>query len=72
MKIKKEDMWLNEKINEYNDDPKNTIIDMLISTIDIMVQYKDNPTSKVSKGIFDSCIENNKLFLIEIGVIPNE
>ena len=42
---------------------------MLATTNDVMLQYKNNQTSKAAKGVFDACIEHNKLFLIEIGVI---
>lgn len=61
--------WLKEKFWEYEQDPKEALGNMLAITNDVMIQYKNNPTSKAAKGVFDSCIEHNKLFLIEIGVI---
>ena len=42
---------------------------MLTTTNDVMLQYKNNPKSKAAKSVFDACIEHNKLFLIEVGVI---
>ena len=64
--------WLKEKVWQYNEDPKEALENMLATTNDVMVQYKSNPTSKVAKGVFDSCMEHNKLFLIEIGVIDKD
>lgn len=61
--------WLKEKIWEYNQDPKDVLENMLATTNDVMLQYKNNPTSKAVKGVFDACIECNKLFLIEAGVV---
>ena len=34
-----------------------------------MRQYKNNPTSKAAKALFDACIEHNQLFLIKVGVV---
>jgi hypothetical protein len=34
-----------------------------------MKQYQKKPESKAAKGVFDACIEHNKLFLIEVNVI---
>lgn len=64
--------WLKEKVWEYEQDPKETLENMLATTNDVMLQYKNNPKSKAAKGVFDSCIEHNKLFLIEVGVIGAE
>tara|TARA_R110002051_G_C8322503_1_gene435174 strand:- start:66 stop:278 length:213 start_codon:yes stop_codon:yes gene_type:complete len=61
--------WLKEKIWEYEQDPKEALENILATTNEVMLQYKNNPKSKSAKGVFDACIEHNKLFLIEIGVI---
>lgn len=61
--------WLKEKVWEYEQDPKEVLENMLATTNDVMLQYKNNPTSKAAKGVFDACIEHNKLFLIKVGVI---
>lgn len=61
--------WLKEKVWEYEQDPKEALENMLATTNDVMLQYKNNTTSKASKSVFDACIEHNKLFLIEVGVI---
>ncbi len=61
--------WVEEKVWEYEQNPKEALENMLSITNDVMLQYKNNPTSKAAKGLFDACIEHNKLFLIEIGVI---
>ena len=60
--------WLREKIKDYNIDPKQTLEDMLESTTYVMTQYNNNPNSKVAKGIFESCIKHNKLFLKKISL----
>ena len=67
--MKNTEDWLKEKVLEYEQDQKKTLENMLTTTNDVMVQYKNNPTSKAAKGVFDACIEHNKLFLIEVGVI---
>jgi hypothetical protein len=61
--------WVKEKVWEYKQDPKEALEDILSTTNYVMLQYKNNPTSKAAKGVFDACIEHNNLFLIEIGVI---
>ena len=61
--------WLKEKVWEYKQDPKEALENMLATTNDVMLQYKNNPTSKAAKSVFDACIEHNKLFLMEVGVI---
>ena len=61
--------WLKEKVLEYEQDPKEALKNILATTNDVMLQYKNNPTSIAAKGVFDACIEHNKLFLIEVGVI---
>jgi hypothetical protein len=63
--------WLKQKVLEYEQNPIETLENMFAVTNDIMIQYKNNPTSKAAKGVFDSCIEHNKLFLVEIGVVDN-
>jgi hypothetical protein len=70
--MKTTEEWLKEKVWKYEQDPKETLKDMLITTNDIMFQYKNNPTSKAAKGVFDACIEHNKLFLIEVGIIDDD
>ena len=64
--------WLKEKVEEYEQDPKEALENMLATTNNIMHQYRNKPTSKVVKGLFDTCIEHNNLFLIEIGVISSK
>ena len=61
--------WLKEKVFEYNNNPKESLENMLASTIEVMEQYKNNIDSKAAKSVFDSCIVHNKLFLNKIGVI---
>ena len=61
--------WIKEKVWEYEQAPTEALGNMLATTNDVMLQYKNNPTSKASKDVFDACIEHNKLFLIEVGVI---
>ena len=61
--------WLKEKVWEYEQDPKEALENMLATTVDVMKQYQNNPQSKVTKGVFDACIEHNKLFLIKVGII---
>lgn len=61
--------WLKEKVWEYNENPKEALENMLVITNDVMLQYKNNPTNKAAKSVFDACIEHNKLFLIEVGII---
>ena len=61
--------WLKEKVWEYKQDPKEALENMLVTTNDVMLQYKNDPTSKAAKGVFDACIVHNNLFLIEVGVI---
>lgn len=63
--------WIKEKIWEYEQNPKETLEDMLATTNNIMLQYKNNPTSRAAKGVFDACIEHNNLFLIKINVLSN-
>lgn len=61
--------WIIKKIEEYNNDPINTILDMLATTTNAMELYNNNPTSKVAKGVFDAHIEHNNLFLKELNAI---
>jgi hypothetical protein len=61
--------WLKEKVWEYEQDPKEALENMLATTTDVMKQYQKKPESKAAKGVFDACIEHNKLFLIEVNVI---
>ena len=63
--------WLKEKLREYKQNPKEALENMLITTNDVMTQHRNKPTSITAKGIFDACIEHNRLFLIEIGVIDD-
>ena len=39
---------------------------MLCSTTDVMYQFINNPESKAAKGVFDSCLECNKMFIKEV------
>ncbi len=61
--------WLNEKISDYEDNPTEALEDILSYTHDVMIQYQNDPTSKAAKAVFDSCIDHNKIFLIEAGII---
>jgi len=58
--------WLKEKVRAYEQNPKETLEDMLVATKDAMLQFLNNPTSKAAKGVFESCIEHNTLFLNKI------
>ena len=64
--MKTTEEWLKNKLLDYKNNPKETIEDMLINTTDIMQQYNNNPNSKATKGISESCVTHNQLFINEI------
>lgn len=64
--------WLEERVWEYEQDGHEAIKNMLVTTHNVMLQYKNNPTSKAAKGVFDACIAHNKLFLIKVGIMDND
>lgn len=60
--------WLEEKISAYNKNPKEALEDMLSTTTDVIEQYIKNP-SIATKGVLDSCLVHNKLFLQKVGIL---
>lgn len=58
--------WLEEKVWEYNEDPKEALRNMLSTTTDVIEQYIKNPNI-ATKGVLDACMEHNKLFLQKVG-----
>ena len=39
--------WIKEKVYSYNENAKEALEDMLVTTNDVMLQYKNNPTSYI-------------------------
>lgn len=58
--------WIFEKLQEYKDNPIETLEDMLINVSDIMVSYRIDPSNKAVSGLYDSCIKHTNLFLEKI------
>ena len=44
---------------------------MLISTTDVLQQLSENPKSETAKGVANSCIHHNNLFISEIIKTPS-
>ena len=65
--MKTTEQWLEEKIEDYNENPDEALKDRLLSTIILIEQYVKSP-SRTTKSMLDSCLHHNKLFLKEIGV----
>lgn len=59
--------WLEEKISNYNENPKEALEDMLYITNNAIKQFINNPDSYATKGLLKSCMLHNKLFLEKIG-----
>ena len=64
--MKSTEDWLNEQLENYNEDPINSLNDILYTTTDIIEQFLNNPNSNASKGLIESCLKHNKLFLQKI------
>lgn len=62
------EQWLEEKVSAYNENPKEALENMLTVTTDTIEQYIKNP-SIATKGVLYACLEHNKLFLKEVGII---
>lgn len=60
---KESKIWLNGKMNDYNNNPTETLESLLNNTTTIMNQYLKNPTSEAAKSVLKSCVEHNQLFL---------
>lgn len=58
--------WLNEQLENYNEDPITSLSDILYTTIDVTEQFLNNPNSNAAKGLIESCLKHNKLFLQKI------
>lgn len=61
------EQWLEEKVSSYNENPKETLEDMLLNTTDVIEQYTKSP-SIATKGVLDACLEHNKLFIKNVGI----
>ena len=55
------DQWLNEKLAAYKNNPQEALLEMLITTTEVMEQYLQSP-SPASKGLLEVCVEHNNLF----------
>ena len=60
--------WVKEKVLAYNQNPKELLEDMLSITNDVIEQYINSPNI-AQRGLLESCLEHNKLFLLEVGII---
>jgi hypothetical protein len=58
--------WLNEQLENYNEDPITSLSDILYTTINVTEQFLNNPNSNASKSLIESCLKHNKLFLQKI------
>ncbi len=59
------DQWLNEKLAAYEKNPQEALLEMLITTTQVIEQYLQNP-SHASKGLLEVCVEHNNLFFNSI------
>lgn len=64
------EQWLEEKVAAYNENAKESLEDMLSTTTDAIDQYIKNP-SIATKGVLESCVKHNKLFLQKAGVVKD-
>jgi len=55
------EQWLEEKVSAYNENPKETLEDMLLTTTDVIEQYVKSPNI-ATKGVLDACLKHNKIF----------
>lgn len=63
--MKTTDQWLNEKLAAYKNDPQEALLEMLITTTEVIEQCLQNP-SQASKGLLEVCVEHNNLFFNSI------
>lgn len=63
IKISPKQKWMNQKMIDYNKNPQKTLEDLLVDTTESIRQYIDNPESKTAKGVLQSCLECNELFI---------
>ena len=68
-KMRTTEQWLEEKVSAYNENPKETLEDMLSTTTDVIEQFIKSPNSKATKGLLDACMQHNKLFLQKVGIV---
>ena len=61
------EQWLETKLQQYEQNPQQTLEEMLVSTTEIIDQH--NPKSIASVYLLESCLEHNKLFLIKSGIL---
>lgn len=64
--------WLDRKLEEFKEDPVGTLESMLINTIDIVEQAKQDPNGRASKAVLDACLECTRIFLEAIDGIDEE
>ena len=65
--MKTTEQWVDEKVSEYNENPKETLENILSTTNIVIEQYIKNP-SIATNGVLISAMEHNKLFLEKIGI----
>ena len=61
--MKNTKQWIEEKVFLYNENSEESLEDMLSTTTDVIEQYINSPDSLASKGLLESCLKHNKLFL---------
>ncbi len=67
--MKTTERWIEEKVDAYNENPKEALEYMLSTTNDVIEQFIKNPESYAAKGLLDACMEHNKLFLQKVGIV---
>ena len=63
--------WIEEKISDYNNDPRETLLVILSSTVRAIQQFVNAPFSVTSKGVLEACLEHDKLFLDAISQLKH-
>ena len=61
------EQWLETKLQQYKQNPQQTLEEILLSTTEIIDQY--NSKNIESVYLLESCLEHNKLFLIKSGIL---
>jgi hypothetical protein len=64
--------WLNEQLEEYEENPVEALEHLLASTNDTIRQYVNNPNCESAKAVLISCMEHNNLFFERIGLCSQE
>jgi len=60
-----EEIWLRNKIAEYNESPIEALENMLLHTSDLIEQYMKNKDTSTERSVIQ-CIELNKIFIERI------